>query len=231
MKPLTAIVLVAGGESSPRRNKFTNAADAKPKCLYHVDGETILKRMTSTLRKAGVGHIRAVVGFRAEQIKEYKRRHNLGIELVYNREYITDAVNSVTVGLNGLDNDVLILLGDIIISQETITQFIDHESSLVWAVHKKRYCRAKYKPLRGKQVEIVKVAREKLGIFKDIQSHAENVMKKLHWREKRYFKGQGVWLYYGILETLYRNGPVGAVVLEHAIEDIDCLNQTDEGKV
>ena len=37
-------------------------------------------------------------------------------------------------------------------------------------------------------------------------------------------------LYGALFETLYQNGPVGEVLLQAEIRDIDFLRQTDEGK-
>lgn len=61
---MRAIILAAG-----RGSRMNNRTADRPKCLVTVLGKTILEWQTAALKKAGVGEITVVCGYRKEQIQ------------------------------------------------------------------------------------------------------------------------------------------------------------------
>jgi len=222
---MKAIILAAGSDVRPQKHGFP--PNSKPKCLYHINGETILEGITSSLRKAGIKKIRVVIGYKGTQIEEYNRKHGLGLETVYNSRYEIDAVNSLLVGVKDVNEDVLILLGDIIVTPEIIRKFVDHRVPLVWIRTDKAYENASYQPVRGKQWCIVKATRKKLKIFRKARDYSEQFLRKSGWSKA---EGYSAGLYGALFEALHCNGPVGEIILNNIIEDVDYYTQTDEGK-
>src|SRR5215203_1428507 len=60
---MKAIILAAG------KGTRLNGLDLKPKCLFEVGGQTLLKRQVEALREAHVNDIVIVLGFEAERIR------------------------------------------------------------------------------------------------------------------------------------------------------------------
>src|SRR5215203_6034332 len=60
---MKAIILAAG------KGTRLNGLDLKPKCLFEVGGQTLLKRQIAALRELNVNDIVIVLGFEAERIR------------------------------------------------------------------------------------------------------------------------------------------------------------------
>lgn len=220
---MKAVILAAG---APRIRGWFPSEQAK--CLYEVDGEVILARMVRCLREAGVQDIRIVVGYYRQNIEKFIAEHRLNVEVVCNQRWETDAVASLLDGIKDVDDDVLILFGDCVIRTEVIEDFLACPESLV---------RIKLKndphlPLGGEiesKIHIVKVAREKLGIFDKAYEHMERCMK-FHSAYEGVSHGTGIALVCALTEMLRQNEPVGEVLVHPAMKDIDLYKQTDKGK-
>ena len=211
---------------SPRNLGWFPSEQAK--CLYQVDGEIILTRMVRCLREAGVQDIRIVVGYYKQNIEKFIEEQELDIEVALNPNWETDAVASVLEGIKGVDDDVLILFGDCVIRTNVIKDFLRHPAPLVWI----RLKNEPVLPLGGElenRIHIVKVAREKLGIFDKAYEHMERCMKS-HNAYKGISYGTGIALICALIETLRQNGPVGEVMVHPTMRDIDLYKQTDKGK-
>jgi len=201
----------------------------KPKCLFHVKGQTILTRTVNALRQGGVQDIRIVVGYRHKDVEKFIAKHGLDLEVVYNPDWDRDAVRSILEGINGLEDDALILFGDIIINAEIIRKFVECPEPIAWVKIKKKYGLAHHhEVLRGnRQVYIVKVAREKLNVF-------DMAYPNTDWYLGRYSFYKNVPLDSGIrilgcmYETIHRNQPVAEVFIDPPIVDVDLFKQTDE---
>ena len=72
---MTIAVILAAGQGT-RLRPLTND---KPKCLVEIDGKSILKRQTSTLREAGIQDIKIVTGYKGNEIEK------LGFETIQQR--------------------------------------------------------------------------------------------------------------------------------------------------
>lgn len=233
---MKAVILAGGGQTSikymvgtTQRIRHLFSPNMKPKCLHHVDGEVILARTVRCLREADINDIRVVTGYRHNDIEEFNRAHGLDVEIVYSKEWKTDAIAASTeIGLKDVNDDALLLFSDIMVRTDVIKDFLAHPSSLV---------RIKLKndpilPLGGEienKIHIIKVKKEKLYIFDKIREHMKKCLRS-HDVYKDVSYGTGIALVCALTETLRQNEPVGEVLVHPALREIDLFKQTDEGK-
>ena len=94
----------------------------KPICLYLYKGEILLERQIRIAQSVGINDIRVVVGYRKELIEQFVKEKKLNVTLVENLEaakdsYVTGGwatfLLSLRKGLEGIDDDVIIVMGDI----------------------------------------------------------------------------------------------------------------------
>jgi len=109
--------------------------NSKPKSLFHHikndSNLTLLERQVRLLRKNGIKRIRIVTGYRSQDIEQFNREKNLGLELVYNPKWETDGVNSLIVGVQDLDDDLLIVYGDSCIGEIDLNNILKCDMPLV----------------------------------------------------------------------------------------------------
>lgn len=89
-----------------------------PKCMLTFGQETILERQIRLLGEVGIGSsdIYVVAGYKAEKIKNVK-----GISLILNNEYkVTDNSYSLWLALQSVDDDVLVLDGDLVYEADVL---------------------------------------------------------------------------------------------------------------
>lgn len=234
---MKAIILAAGGVRAIKHGKRTRylfPPNSKPKCLFRVDGKVILNTLVQALRGGGISNIRIVVGYRAKDIEKFNRRNQLGLEVVYNEDWNTDAVKSILVGINGVQDDVLILFSDLKnVTADVIRRFVECPEPLAWIKLKKKYRSMDPEIYVGdRQVYIVKVAKEKLHIFDQAYEHLERSKKRYGdtYSLTAFPAKSGQMILLALLETLYQNGPVADVLIHPPLHDVDLLKQTDRGK-
>ncbi len=140
---MKAIILAAGPTLSVKQannNPRYFPEDSKPKCLYHFGGEILLERQVRLLNECGVTDIRVVVGYKKEMIQQFIEEKKLNVETIYNPDYPRDMENdrktglgwmnglqSVSVGLRGVDDDVLIILGDVSLHKNGLTRILQEK--------------------------------------------------------------------------------------------------------
>lgn len=125
---MKAIILAAG-----QGTRLKPLTDDIPKCLVSFRGQSILDRLLSALRAAGVDDIAVVTGYRAETL------HARGLTLRHNSDYAsTNMVHSLFCAEDLLaGDDVLIVYGDVLIRPALLRAFCEHESPLAVAVNTK----------------------------------------------------------------------------------------------
>lgn len=115
--------------------KFGFPEDSKPKCLFHHQGEVILERQVRVLKKLGINEIIIVGGYKIEMIKQFNQDRKLGLKVAYNPTAASDrlvtrgwvaGLDTVKVGLQGLDDDVLLIFGDALLTEEGVRSIIEH---------------------------------------------------------------------------------------------------------
>jgi len=132
--------------------------------------------MVRCLREAGIHDIRIVVGYCWRNVVSFNNEHGLGLEVFFNPYWEINAVTSLLASMAGVNDDVLFLFGDCVIRTDVIKDFLACPEPLA---------RIKLKnepnlPLGGElenKVHIIKVAKEKLGIFDKAYEHMERCMK------------------------------------------------------
>lgn len=202
--------------------------NAKPKCLYHVDGEVILERAVRCLRESGVDDIRIVIGYRHEDIEGFNDHHELGLEIIYNNKWETDAISaSIESGIEDVEDDVLLILSDVVLRAEVIKAFLDCPDPLA----RIKLAKPPEKPelLFEYHVHIVKVSREKFGIFDDAREHMERYMRK-HPVYRKIPRASGIAIVAALSETLRLNPPVAEILVDPPMKEVDLFKQTDEWK-
>lgn len=90
-----------------------------PKALLEVGGTTLLARHLANLRAAEVD-CRIVTGFMAERIAAAAP----GVELVHNAEFRRGSLLSLRCGLEGLDEDVVVMDADVLYDPSILTDVL-----------------------------------------------------------------------------------------------------------
>ena len=193
----------------------------------------MLGRLVRQLREAGFEHIRLVTGYGAERIEKFNRDRRLGLELIYNPEWERSAPESLRCGIKDLNDDALIVFGDVLANIQIFRVFLGCEAPLAYIKTIVPWGSGAELPNDevtnpNRQVCIVKVAKEKLMIFEK-----EKADKYLTQFAKRYCKGvreeEGSGLTRLLLEAMYQNGPVEEIISPVPIRDVDYFYETDEG--
>ena len=99
---MKAVLLVAG---VGRR-----LGDDRPKVLLEVGGRTLLSRHVENLETLGIP-LRVVTGFHDDLIRDALPD---GVEVVHNEEFRRGSLLSMAAGLAGLDEDVVLMDGDVL---------------------------------------------------------------------------------------------------------------------
>lgn len=121
---MKAIILNAG-----KSNELNELTNGKPKCLLEIEGNSLLEIQINTLYNCGIEDITVVRGFGAEYI-------NIpGIKYYDNKEYEdTNVLYSLFCAENELNDEVLILYGDIIFEENTIKRMIEAKNDIAIGV-------------------------------------------------------------------------------------------------
>jgi len=133
------VVILAAGRSD-QGSKFTYGfpSGSKPKCLFHYKGEVLLERQVKLLRAVGLNDITVVVGHQKELIEKFNIQRGLGLKLVYNPTGAKDVkthvwvkgFDSIKAGIQGVDDDVLFIPGDVYLQEEGLRKVLAEECSV-----------------------------------------------------------------------------------------------------
>jgi len=119
---MRSIILAAGVGS-----RLKPLTDNSPKCLTEVNGKSILINMLNNLKNSGILQTRIVVGYLGKKIKERigDNFKGMSIDYVKNKDYNkTNTSYSLLKGLKGLDEEILILEGDIFFEEKLLREFL-----------------------------------------------------------------------------------------------------------
>lgn len=124
MKNFSAIIL-AGGEGT----RFNQGKPSpKPKVLYRVNGKPMISYSLNLLKKIGINEVVIVVGYKGEEIKQaLGRKYKYALQ-----EKPLGTGDAVSKGLGKISedvNNVIILYGADIYSEETISRVIDIQNN------------------------------------------------------------------------------------------------------
>ena len=120
--PRQAVLLVAGIGS--RLGELTTEV---PKCLVEVNGTSILENALTCLEEAGISETVLVVGYRDDQIRARVGDAMGPMRIAYraNKDFRTTSTSrSLWLGLTDVDDDVLVLEGDVFFEQSVLERFL-----------------------------------------------------------------------------------------------------------
>jgi NDP-sugar pyrophosphorylase family protein len=127
-----AIVLAAG-----MGNRLRPMTDLVPKPLLPVNGIAILENCLLVLDRAGLTEVTIVTGYRSASITGTFDRRFAGLALDYvvtDRFETTNNICSLWAARDHLDQDCLLIEGDVFFEDEVISRLIDCEAANVLAV-------------------------------------------------------------------------------------------------
>lgn len=145
-------IVLAAGSMEGQTKLYGWPEDSKPKNLYYVRGEVLLERQVRLIRKAlktiqtdDPKNIRLVYGYDRELVEQFVEEKKLGITLVYCAESAVDIKNwhhgmdSVRAGLKDIDEDVILMNGDVYTTKSDLLNMINHPDKLAVSYNKVGY--------------------------------------------------------------------------------------------
>lgn len=120
---MKAIVLCAG-----RGNRLRPLTDDRPKCLLSFGGQTILGCCLESMQAAGIRDVVLVTGYRKELIEGFIREKSIeDVIYVHNDRYeITNTAASLNLALKVIDDDFVLINGDVLFALEILVDLIRH---------------------------------------------------------------------------------------------------------
>lgn len=122
---MKAIILSAGEGTRMRPLTLT-----KPKTMLPVAGKPIIQYNIEALRDSGIIDILLVVNYKKEMVKNYfKDGKDFRVNIDYvTQEELSGTANAIEYGKNFVDDNFLVLNGDIILDKELISDIISDYS-------------------------------------------------------------------------------------------------------
>lgn len=132
---MQAMVLAAG--MGRRMGKYTAE---NTKCMIEVGGVTLIKRVVSALKKAGINHLIMVIGYEGDKLRKYIDENitDMTVEYIYNYDYeTTNNIYSLYMARDYLTRDDTILLeSDLVFEDTIIKRLVDEPDENVVVVAK-----------------------------------------------------------------------------------------------
>lgn len=102
------------------------------KCLSKINNDIALDKLIKNIRECGINDISVIVGY------NYKDIENQTVKKYYNPDWFyTNEIKAVCCAKKELNDDIIILLGNLILDKEIINQIIEKEGKIV-ALRKNR---------------------------------------------------------------------------------------------
>ena len=116
-------IIIAAGYGSRLRPLTSNT----PKSLVEIDGKSIITYPIDALVAAGISDISIVVGYRANEITGYLKKHYPSLNFSYNEDYDGDNAVSVLAAQSFIGDDPFVLaMGDHLISPSIVTTLLSN---------------------------------------------------------------------------------------------------------
>jgi len=134
---VNAIILAAG-----RGTRMGYITHDKPKCLLKVDEKTILQHQIETLNECGIESITVVVGFKADMIEDFCKKHSWNINYVYNTVYArSDNLYSLLLAREHFGDGFICLNSDVIFRTRLLEDLLRYDDGdiIVVTAQKRRY--------------------------------------------------------------------------------------------
>ena len=98
-----------------------------PKCMVHVAGRPMMEYQLDALSRAGIDRCTIVIGYMAEAVRDYFGANYRGVSLDYVENTIyaeTNNLYSFWLAKPQLDDDVLLLEGDLVFDDHLVSQLV-----------------------------------------------------------------------------------------------------------
>jgi choline kinase len=128
---MKAIVLCAG-----KGGRLRPLTDDRPKCLLAFGTRTILDCCLDHLRSEGVSEVTLVVGYRKDLVKSlYGDKPGWSLVFVENDDFaVTNTAYSLHLALAGMDDDFVLINGDVLFDRGILADLIAHPAANCVAV-------------------------------------------------------------------------------------------------
>lgn len=125
---MKAIILAAGMGS--RMGELTLE---RPKCLFEINGETVIESQIKSLESCGINDISVVVGYKKEMIIEKCKKFDIKFYTnpLYNK---TGVLESLYCAEKELNDPVVIIYGDIYLKENSIQEILKNKDDFCLAV-------------------------------------------------------------------------------------------------
>jgi len=104
-----------------------------PKCMTEISNEeTIVSRQLRLLKECGVDNVVMTTGYLADTLEDYCNSLDLGLNITYvnNPKYSeTNAIYSIYCAKDELDDDIVMMHGDLVFTLEILKKVIQDERS------------------------------------------------------------------------------------------------------
>lgn len=128
-----AVVLAAG--LGTRLRPLTNDTT---KSLLSIGRETLLKHQMENLKESGIQEITMVIGYKAEQIKDFCEENQWDINFIYNNHYsISNNLFSLWLARETFDEGFVCLNSDVAFDVEILRNLLKFQADISIAVDKK----------------------------------------------------------------------------------------------
>lgn len=127
---MQAIILNSG--KGTRLGKLT---EDKPKCLVKINEvDTILDRQIRILNKYGIDNILITTGYKKDILENHIDKKGYNVNLVFNELFeTTNYIYSLYKVREFIEDDVILLHGDMVFDESIIKRIIENEENLVVA--------------------------------------------------------------------------------------------------
>lgn len=125
---MTLLILDSG-----RGSRMGGMTDTHPKCMTEIsDKETILSRQLSLAASEGLKKVVITTGYLADVLEDYVRSLDMPLDItfVHNDEFDrTNYMWSIYLARHILDDDIILMHGDLVFDSLVLHEVIAHEGS------------------------------------------------------------------------------------------------------
>lgn len=116
-------------------NRMGNLTEKCPKCMMVIDGnDTVLSRQLRILEQAGIREAVITTGYLAEELMRYCKtlKTTMKIHFCYNPVFqSTNYIYSIYLARSFVEDDVLIMHGDMVFEENLIRELLQSKSSVM----------------------------------------------------------------------------------------------------
>jgi len=136
---MKAIILAAG--QGIRLKSVTR----EPKCLFKINGETILERQVRLLRKYGIQEIYMVVGYKFHLIKKFVDEYQLNLNYIHNDKWNqSDNLYSLFLAIQELEEGFVLLNADVVFDGRMLRKLLRCSGYDICVVGKREFRMGKF---------------------------------------------------------------------------------------